>query len=425
MSLVKILSDPVVLTAVFEQSCEWADKITVCTPFIDADSQTSATWIALNRHLAKVQRCLIVDRAGPSEPLRILAAKGVLRLIQPPKGQGRFRLNFTLFQRDDEVRLLVGSARFLSARFGTAAESVVRLDGPKHGPVACSLFDLIEQSLEHSRVPLPGEFSEVPESGELESVDVETVNEDLSVEPTGSPFLEIEDRWEQVEAVRACLLGLGPLSKDVAIRRAATTLRSQGMLVFKRLRKEGAIYSTLFKTIEFSIRDGQSRYFDRPKKGMVRAVCRTSKDCPAALWKLALESVLTDDWTARCDLVELAAGWAVTQFGLEYQRLRTGGVIDLGIRSAIEEGIRIDAIEAFDDVFIRRLIPVANPTTEDLPSIRSENHAESSQAIGISSRALVLLKPSEEVGKYHLHEVRISPTQTNLLKSLPRDVEAD
>lgn len=202
-------------------------------------------------------------------------------------------------------------------------------------------------------------------------------------------------------------------------------LRSQGMLAFKRLRKAGEIYSTLFKTIEFSIRDGQSRYFDRPKKGMVRAVLRSPKDCPAWLWKRALESVLTSDWTARCDAVELAAGWAVDQFGLEHKRLRTGGVVDLGIRSAIEESIRLGEIEALDDLFIRRLIPVANPTTENHPTARSENHVESSRSIGILSRALVLLKPSEGAEKYHLREVRISPTQRNLLKPLPRDTESD
>jgi len=144
-----LLADPRALLAAFTSLCDWAEEITVCTPRVD----DGEGWRALARNAHKVRLCLVSDRAPGLEALAPLRDKGALRLFADH--ESGYRPNVYLFRRGVEARALVGSARLAGDGAGSGVESVVRVDGTRDDPFACSLADFVEACLARSRLPGP------------------------------------------------------------------------------------------------------------------------------------------------------------------------------------------------------------------------------------------------------------------------------
>lgn len=150
--------------------------------------------------------------------------------------------------------------------------------------------------------------------------------------PSGDFLEHPADR--QVAQVHALLLGEGPLPREDAVRRAAELLRDAGLASFQRLRKDGTLATCIDAAIAVGLRQGS---FDRPSPGHVRALAKSPEDVPPALWRRALLAALAEPETDADAAVRDAAAWSQAQFGLEFQRLRTGGRIDTALRAALAE----------------------------------------------------------------------------------------
>jgi len=172
-------------------------------------------------------------------------------------------------------------------------------------------------------------------------------------EPPPGPttdFLTLDSQDQLVE-VYYTLIGQGPLSTDDAIRHAADKLRDQGKVQFKRLRSGGQLYEAINGALKRAVRNG---YFDRPRRGMVRAILTDAKDYERDDWRRCLLAVLDSDAVDRDDALRAAADWAAENMDLEFNRLRSDGVIMKGLKSALNSAIRRGEVERVDVKRIRR-----------------------------------------------------------------------
>jgi hypothetical protein len=160
---------------------------------------------------------------------------------------------------------------------------------------------------------------------------------------------------EQADLVWERVIGRGSLDMDEAIRDAAYALREDGALSFQRFRRDGPVYAAIEACISFSTRRGVR--FDRPSRGHVRAILRDADGFSREQWRDCVWQALGDgdDWVERDVLVRASADWAVHAYGLDMQRLRTGGRADTGIRSAINGLIRMGRIERHGAGLLRRV----------------------------------------------------------------------
>jgi hypothetical protein len=163
--------------------------------------------------------------------------------------------------------------------------------------------------------------------------------------------LEHHDPERIQDILYGALWGLGPLELDAAVRTVAAALRDQGLVHFKKLRADGALYAAIHKAINAAVRAG---YLDRPRRGHVRAVEPSARDYTTDDWRTALLAVLDGQPVDRDQAILQAAEWARDNMGLAFQRLRSDGVIASGIRSAIRSALRRGDIERVDKTRIQR-----------------------------------------------------------------------
>jgi len=150
-------------------------------------------------------------------------------------------------------------------------------------------------------------------------------------------FTEIPDADERASLVWQQLLGLGVLSKDESVRMAANGLREVGRADFRRLDSSGPLYAAILDSIERGVRLG---LVDRPRRGFVRAVLEAAKDYPDSLWQSCLLATLDREFVSREEAVRTAAEWAVENLGVRHRNLRSGGMVDAGLRRALTGAIR-------------------------------------------------------------------------------------
>lgn len=169
---------------------------------------------------------------------------------------------------------------------------------------------------------------------------------------TSLPFGLAEQDPETVQhAVHAALWGRGPLEVDAAVRTVADALREQGLVQYKKLRVDGPLYADIKKAIDTAARAG---WLDRPRRGHVRAVEPNPREYTTDDWRIALLGALDGEPVEREEAMSRAAEWARDNMGLEFKRLRTGGVIESGIKSAINSAIRRGELERLDATRIQR-----------------------------------------------------------------------
>lgn len=166
---------------------------------------------------------------------------------------------------------------------------------------------------------------------------------DAAGSSTGLPRMA-RTSLEDFEEIDQCLLAheillrAGPLEKPEAVRKLAVELKGAGHVSFQRLHQDGPLYSMLEDIIERAIKD--HAIMDRPRRGWVRAILPDANDYRRERWRTCLLAVITDEPVDRDQAVRLAAQWAKDQMGLTYERIREGGLIDKGLRSAMNSAIR-------------------------------------------------------------------------------------
>ncbi len=154
-----------------------------------------------------------------------------------------------------------------------------------------------------------------------------------SLSDAGTAAFSDVDADIRVNIIHDTLLGEGPLPLLDALRTVAETLRSDGLVTFKRFRRDGK----LARAIDDAIRRGVRRkLFDRPRRGYVRAVLADPAEYSEGLWEMAVLSVLdTEEAVAEDEAVQDAAYWAQESIGLAFARLRRGGRILTALQEAV------------------------------------------------------------------------------------------
>jgi hypothetical protein len=187
---------------------------------------------------------------------------------------------------------------------------------------------------DHERLQRLRRPSDMPKLGSTER---DPSGSSTALPRTGASFEEFDDD-DQCLLAHEILLRAGPLEKADAVRTFASGLRAAGHVTYQRLHQDGPLYRLLEEVIERCIRD--LGIMDRPRRAWVRAILSDANEYTREDWRLCLLAVLTDEPIERDQAVRLAAHWAREQMGLAYERIREGGAIDKGLRSAMNSAIR-------------------------------------------------------------------------------------
>jgi type I restriction enzyme S subunit len=161
--------------------------------------------------------------------------------------------------------------------------------------------------------------------------------ESVATEPDpGKPPFAEHDPSEQMALAWEILFGRGLFEKEDAVRAVAERLRDQGLAHFQRLRKDSPLFNDIASAIDRGVRQS---FFDRPKRGHVRAILPDPKAYSPDDWRLCLLGVLDGEPVEEEDALRAAAEWARETMGLEFARLRENGVILQGLRAALKEAV--------------------------------------------------------------------------------------
>jgi type I restriction enzyme, S subunit len=140
-------------------------------------------------------------------------------------------------------------------------------------------------------------------------------------------------RDEQTHEIWETLVGRGAIAKGEAIRIAAHSLRDKGFVVFQRLRQGGSLYKAISAAIERGVREGS---FDRPRRGFIRALLPDSRTYEDEDWRRCILASLDHGDLPEDEVLHSGAEWARENMGLEFARLREGGIILRGLRMALK-----------------------------------------------------------------------------------------
>jgi uncharacterized protein YoaH (UPF0181 family) len=145
------------------------------------------------------------------------------------------------------------------------------------------------------------------------------------------------DEQRQADLVYECIAGHGPIPVEEAIRLVAEELRRVGRADFQRLRRDGPLWKWIDKAIKTAIKFD---YVDRPKRGHVRAFLPDPKQYDPQDWQNVVEASGADGIDDLDEAIRTAADWAKENLGLEFERLRKGGVIWKSLVTALRSGGR-------------------------------------------------------------------------------------
>jgi type I restriction enzyme, S subunit len=154
---------------------------------------------------------------------------------------------------------------------------------------------------------------------------------------SGKPLFIEQDPSSQMELSREILFAGGIFGKEDAVREIAQGLKDKGLAHFQRLRKDGPLFNEISSTLDRGVRQG---FFDRPKRGHVRAILPDPKAYSLEHWRLCLTGSLDGEAVEEEDALRAAAEWARENMGLEFARLREDGVILTGLRAALKEAVK-------------------------------------------------------------------------------------
>lgn len=369
-----LIADPRRLLKVFQDLCKWADKITICTSRIESAGGRSPSWQALANAKANVL-VIVSDRTTDQVALNHLHKPASLRIVEDARG--RYRPNVYLFQRENKVAALVGTARLVPADFMSSLTVMVHWQGGSDDGFACELANLVEQCRAIARIPGSGpsvsEGASTIETPQNLNDCSDTINNTDSESPTirtDSRYLRfllptpviypdfpivytsIDSLEDRVGLAWGVLLGAGPLAMSDAIRFVASRFRELGLAFYERLRSTSLLYQAISTAIHEGIK---LNHFDCPTDGEVRALQPLAVHFDDILWDTCLVTSLGNDYTAQEDAVRFAADWANDMVGLEFKFIQREGRIEIGLLGAIARLVNRGVVEQDSRGYVRRV----------------------------------------------------------------------
>lgn len=284
--------------------------------------------------------------------------------------------HFAWFEKGDELRFLLAPSP-LSSRAIAGPGVWLYWAGNK-----LELPEGLQVVLE-SRVE-PGKASAAAAAPTHYSRPIQSVCEVLNLR-TPRDLFELEPEVQQL-ALWSTLLGEGPLDLDQAIRLAADRLRAQGFLKYQALRQAGGVYGGIEERL-LAARRG-TNLFDRPRKGFVRAIQTNLDELTAEQWRDCLISALERGvHVDRNEAVRLGFNYAVETYGIDAQRLRSGGRADHALRSAIKSAIRQGYLDRDGAAYLVRVVKTAPPTLRGVLEQSAESVAPAAEAAIVAPAA--------------------------------------
>lgn len=323
------------------------DSLGLITEWLTWSTGVTVAWAARSTGTPALQVLTEADKlrvayapaSGDPAVLRALNARGSLRIL-PDTAAG----SYAFFSHGHERRAVFNFDQIDGATFAAVAVSGSETD------VDWAPFSTLLLRLHQSSKPP----TEVEANRWAAGVTTTPTGGDVSTAlpiPVGPPRDEIEDD-HLAEIAWEALIGLGPQTRDDAARTVAHEMRERGVAHFQRLRRDGALYLRVQKLLKRWATRGED--FDRPRRGMIRAILPDASEYTRDIWRTCLLESLPEERVERETAVRAAAQYAVEYYGLGHKRLVSGGRVDRGVRSAINSAIRQGLVGRHGVAFIEK-----------------------------------------------------------------------
>jgi hypothetical protein len=346
--------------ATLEEAFAWCESWRLVADAPSTAQRGDAFWTQVHGHAKLLQGAVLANLKGAdAEALRPLLQAHTVRSLAEGSGA---RGNFVWFERAQECRFFLAP--------GALASNTVTDGGPWlfwQGPqdqMPEGLQKVLDEAWSSSS-PIADDdlLHDTPAPALPYSRLIPSVGDVLGIRTTPDYFeLEVGD---QELALWSTLIGEGAVDLEQAIRLSAERLRAQGLVEYQRLQQDERVYAAL----EERLRTARCRIdlFDRPHSGFVRAIQRDVDQLTADQWRDCLIGALDPGvHVDRDEAVRRGFGNAQKTYGLNAQRLRSGGRADQALRSAINSAIRQGYLARDGAAYLVLVAPPAAPTLRGL-----------------------------------------------------------
>lgn len=339
----------------FESALAWCEGCCIVSDAPTTADRGDQLWLTLSQSVERVRGAILSNlEAADGDVVGPLYAAGRVRRLAPSTHG-----HFVWFESGNEVRLLLAPR---ALRFSSLMESGPWLywEGSREG-----LPEGLKETFDSAwSVSIPTDPSEVLNATPLGAAPaaysrpILSVKEVLGIRSTRD-YLELGTE-EQEQALWSALIGEGALDLEQAIRLCAERLRAQGFLDYQRLHQDGRVYAAIEERLVAARRRGYR--FDRPQSGFIRAVQPDIEQVTAEQWRDCLLGALEvgAHWD-RDEAVRLGFENAQATYGIDAQRLRTGGRADQALRSAVNSAVRQGYLQRDGAAYLIRVAPSAAP----------------------------------------------------------------
>jgi plasmid stabilization system protein ParE len=322
--------------AIFE-ALDWADEVRVVCDGPSTDGGSCSFWRWVTEASNKLDAIFLgLAEETEAELLAVLGPTGKLHV--PQDREARLG-NLVWCRRGEEVRLFASSTPLTAKAFTSVSPPWFCFQGDQRDLPRG--VDALFAQLGETSVAITGEVWKSwlrPNGPAVYRRPLRNVRRELPNASFTSGFSSLSED-EQTLSLWTTLIGEGTLDLDPAIRLAAQRLRAQGVLEYHALRQAGDLYQLLKTRLLEGRRKGA--WFDRPKPGHIRAIELNVELLTADDWRDCLLSSLRDvERVERSEAIRFTFDYARNVYGIDAQRLRTGGRAERAIRSAINSAVR-------------------------------------------------------------------------------------
>ena len=156
----KVIVEPSEALSLFQDSCEWATRMSFCVARIDTREGTTRSWLALQPHLPKLDAFVVNLDGRAAEPwaLRQIAERAPVRIA--PGDSALMLANAFAFWRESKARVLLGSWDLSAVVGERAVSSTVYAAGDASAQLFCGVRRLLERCRGLAHLPTPAELEQ-------------------------------------------------------------------------------------------------------------------------------------------------------------------------------------------------------------------------------------------------------------------------
>lgn len=361
--------------ATLEEAFEWCESWRMVTDAPSTAHRGDAFWTRAQAHAELLQGAVLGNlKEADAETLRLLVQGQTVR--SPAEGSVA-RGNLVWFERGEERRFFLAPAA-LAARTVTDGGPWLFWQGPRD-QMPEGLQRALDEAWSSSTPIAQDAWTDEPQSAAYSRL-IPLAREVLG-DRGGGDYFELEAHDQEL-ALWSALIGEGAVDLEQAIRLCAERLRSQGFLEYERLLPDGRAYAAIEERLR-AARRGIS-LFDGPRSGFVRAIQPDLGQLSADQWRECLIGALNPGVSVdRDEAVRLGFENAQKTYGVNAQRLRSGGRADQALRSAINSAIRRGYLARDGAAYLVLVAPPLAPTLRELlaPEAAKNIPPESSRAL--------------------------------------------